>query len=254
MKRGLLNTLIFLIFSGTILLGQGQADNWFDQGNQLYKNEQYQAAIMRWEAVLESGVHSAAIYYNMANAYYHLSDLASSIYYYEKALMLNPEETDVLNNRAYVQNALIDVIQPQPKTLFQKWAEASGRWLSLNQWAWIGLLTMSLFVFWVMRFSWVLSPGAKRVSFVAAILSLTLFMGSLFFASRTRAYVQDYKWAIVFQQEMSVHSGPRLSDEVLYDLHAGTKLRLLQEQDQWYEIQLADGRRGWVLSQAIKSL
>ena len=51
MKRGLLNALIFLTFSGTSLLGQGQADNWFDQGNQLYKNEQYQAAIMRWEAV-----------------------------------------------------------------------------------------------------------------------------------------------------------------------------------------------------------
>jgi uncharacterized protein YgiM (DUF1202 family) len=31
-------------------------------------------------------------------------------------------------------------------------------------------------------------------------------------------------------------------------------LRLLQQQDQWHEIELTDGRRGWVLSQAIKSL
>jgi tetratricopeptide (TPR) repeat protein len=254
MKRGLLNALIFLTFSGTSLLGQGQADNWFDQGNQLYKNEQYQAAIMRWEAVLESGVHSASIYYNMANAYYHLSDLASSIYYYEKALMLNPEDTDVLNNRAYVQNALIDVIQPQPKTLFQKWDEASGQWLSLNQWAWIGILSMTFFVFWVMRFSWVYSSSAKRLSFVGSILSIALFMGALFFGAKTQAYAEDYRWAVVFQQEMSVRSGPRMSDEVLYDLHAGTKLRLLQQQDQWHEIELTDGRRGWVLSQAIKSL
>ena len=79
-------------------------------------------------------------------------------------------------------------------------------------------------------------------------------MGALFFGAKTQAYVKDYRWAVVFQQEMSVRSGPRMSDEVLYDLHAGTKLRLLQQQDQWHEIELIDGRRGWVLSQAIKSL
>jgi tetratricopeptide (TPR) repeat protein len=246
---------VFLVLLGPHKgLSQGQADNWFDQGNQLYKNQQYKQAIMRWEAVIESGVHSSAIYYNMANAYYYLNDLASSIYYYEKALELAPEDPEIKANRAYVQNALIDVVREQPKTLFQKWDEASGQLLSVETWGWLGILFIALFVFAVIRFNWVGLPAAKRFSFVMAVLSLMLFGASIFFGQKTESYSKNYRWAIVFPQEMSVRSGPRLSDDALFELHAGTKLRLLQAQDQWHEVELADGRRGWVLSQDIKPL
>ena len=246
--------LILVFFIPQNSMCQAQADNWFDQGNQRYKNEQYKEAIMRWEAVLESGVHSSAVYYNMANAFYHLNDLASSIYYYEKALELDPDDPEINANRAYVQNALIGIIQKQPKTLFRRWDEASGQLLSLNTWAWLGLLFTGLFVFAVLRFQWVQSPMAKRFSFVLAVASVMMFMASIYLGNKTQSYDEDYHWAIVFQQEMNVRSGPRMSDEVLFQLHAGTKLRLLQTQDEWQEIELADGRRGWVLAQDIRSL
>lgn len=246
--------VFFSLFVPQNSRGQGQADNWFDQGNQLYKNQQYKEAITRWEAVLESGVHSAAIYYNMANAYYYLNDLASSIYYFEKALELEPNDPEIKANRAYVQNALIDVVREQPKTLFQKWDEASGQLLSVRAWAWLGVLFMALFVFSVLRFGWVEAPAAKRFSFVTAVLFMLLFVAAIFLGNKTESYHQNYRWAIVFQQEMSVRSGPRMSDDALFDLHAGTKLRLLQTQDQWQEIELADGRRGWVLAQDLKAL
>jgi tetratricopeptide (TPR) repeat protein len=258
MNRKIVHLSIFIwvmgLMTSTNVLAQGQADNWFDQGNQLYKNQQYKEAIMRWEAVLESGAHSGALYFNMANAYYYLNDLASSMYYYEKALALNPNDEDIKANRAYVQNALIDVIREQPKTLFQKWDEASGQLFSVATWAWLGLLFMALFVFAVLRFGFVDSPGAKRFSFVLAMMCLMLFVAVIFLGRKTEAYHQNYRWAIVFQQEMSVRSGPRLSDDALFELHAGTKLRLLQSQDQWQEIELADGRRGWVLAQELKAL
>lgn len=247
-------SVLFALLTPLKGLSQGQADNWFDQGNQLYKNQQYKEAIMRWEAVLESGVHSGEIYFNMANAYYYLNDLASSIYYYEKALELAPNDPDIQANRAYVQNALIDVVRAQPKTLFQKWDEASGQLLTADAWAWLSILFMALFVFAVLSFRWVESPGAKRLSFVTALLSLMLFGGSIFLGQKTQSYSKNYRWAIVFQQEMSVRSGPRLSDDALFELHAGTKLRLLQTQDQWQEVELSDGRRGWVLAQDLKAL
>ncbi|MEY2997093.1 MAG: hypothetical protein RIQ82_472 [Bacteroidota bacterium] len=254
MARGLYLLVFIMFFAPQNGHGQGQSDNWFDQGNQLYKNEQYNEAILRWEAVLESGVHSAAIYYNMANAYYHLNDLASSIYYYEKALELSPGDAEIKANRAYVQNALVDVIREQPKTLFQKWDEASAQLLSINTWAWLGLFFMALFVFVVIRFNWVETPAAKRFSFVMSVLSIMLFAASIYLGTKTQSFNQKYRWAIVFAQEMSVRSGPRLSDDALFELHAGTKLRLLQTQDEWQEIELADGRRGWVSSQEIKAL
>ena len=66
MNRKIVHLSIFVwvmgLMTSTNVLAQGQADNWFDQGNQLYKNQQYKEAIMRWEAVLESGAHSGALY------------------------------------------------------------------------------------------------------------------------------------------------------------------------------------------------
>ena len=113
---------------------------------------------------------------------------------------------------------------------------------------------MGLFVFVAISFNLVETPSAKRLSFVMGILSVILFSGSIAFGIKTQSYSQNYRWAIVFSQEMSVRSGPRLSDEALFELHAGTKVRLLQSQDEWQEVELADGRRGWVSSNEIKAL
>ena len=98
-----------------------QNETLFEQGKELYKNGKYQQAINSWMKIVENGEHSAELYFNLGNAQYKLNHIGPSIYYYEKALQLSPNDQDIKNNLAFAENARIDSIEPLPQTVFSKW-------------------------------------------------------------------------------------------------------------------------------------
>ncbi len=69
---------------------------------------------------MNSGNHSVSVYFNLANAHYKLNQLGESIYYYEKALQLAPNNEDVLANLVFANNMRIDKIDVIPTTVFSK--------------------------------------------------------------------------------------------------------------------------------------
>ena len=71
-----------------------QTDLLFKAGNDHYAQGRFQEAIDAYKRILDQKVESAALYYNLANAHYKLNNVAPTVYYYEKALLLNPNHTD----------------------------------------------------------------------------------------------------------------------------------------------------------------
>ena len=105
-----LNIITLLFFSFCI----GQNTELFDKGNDLYNQGRYLEAIESYSDIIKDGKHSSELYYNMGNSYYKLNDIANSIFYYEKALLLNPKSEKITNNLSFAQNMLIDKIEPLP--------------------------------------------------------------------------------------------------------------------------------------------
>ncbi len=106
-----LNIITLLFFSFCI----GQNTELFDKGNDLYNQGRYLEAIESYSDIIKDGKHSSELYYNMGNSYYKLNDIANSIFYYEKALLLNPKSEKITNNLSFAQNMLIDKIEPLPQ-------------------------------------------------------------------------------------------------------------------------------------------
>ena len=67
----------------------------FEQGKEFYKAEKYIEAINSWTNIVENKQHSTALYFNLGNAHYKLNKIGPSIYYYEKALQLDPSDSDI---------------------------------------------------------------------------------------------------------------------------------------------------------------
>ena len=107
--------LFFISFSAW-----SQNDVLFEKANKLYNQDKYQGAIDTYKKILETGEHSAELYYNIANANYKLSNIGPSVYYYEKALLLAPDDQDIKNNLAFAQNMTIDAIDVIPQTGISK--------------------------------------------------------------------------------------------------------------------------------------
>ena len=107
MKKIILLLNIVWLFSASILFSQVNIENIFTEANELYNEGKYSEAITYYNKIIKSEFHSAELYYNLANTYYKLDSIPSSVYYYEKALKLNPNDKDIIDNLKFKKCNLI---------------------------------------------------------------------------------------------------------------------------------------------------
>ena len=241
-----------VLFFSWMVSSQNQA--LFEQGKEQYKAEKYQEAVTNWMKILNNGEHSSELYFNIANANYKLNQIGPSIYYYEKALQLSPNDGDIKNNLAFAQNARVDVIEPLPKTFFAKWDQSLSQFLTYEGWAWVAVIAIVLFTVLFLKYFFTAETRRKRLFFVTSFASIFIGLIGLWMAFRTYHKVQNDTEAIVFAEAVEIKNGPRMSDETIFMLHEGTKVQVLDQEDQWSRIKLADGKDGWIPSEAIKEL
>ncbi|MCL8008576.1 tetratricopeptide repeat protein [Gelidibacter japonicus] len=242
--------LVFLIGS----LGFGQNEQLFQQANDLYNKGDFEDAISKYESIIESGVHSAALYFNLANAHYKLNHIAPSIYYYEKALKLSPNDKEIHNNIAFARNMTIDAIDKTPVFGFEKFAKKITNWLTFDTWAKLSILLMALFVVFYLIYYFNYGSTKKRVAFITAITFFILACCSVALAFNNYHSTKNDQPAIVFAKESQVKSEPNLRSSESFKLHEGTKVQILDTVNHWKKIQIADGKTGWIPADDIKAL
>src|SRR5690554_2459154 len=167
--------LSILLFS---ILSFGQNDKLFDQGKELYKNGKYQQAINSWMQILENGQSSSELYFNLANAQYKLNQIGPSIYYYEKALQLSPNDSDIKTNLAFAENARIDAIEPLPQSVFTKWYNNIADIFTYDGWAILAVGFSIVFVTLFLLYYFSYTEKRKRLLFATSILSILLLLGA----------------------------------------------------------------------------
>ncbi|GAA4801160.1 tetratricopeptide repeat protein [Litoribaculum gwangyangense] len=249
MKHLLYIILFLLSFSA---FAQNQA--LFERANALYNEGKYAEAIDAYNTILETGNHSADLYFNMANAHYKLNHIGPSIYFYEKALQLTPDDADINNNIAYARNMTIDAIDVIPDVGFAKLIKNITNKLSFDVWAKASVFLVFCFVVLFLIYYFTYSTIKKRVTFISSLTALVLVCITLALAFHRYSLDKNDNPAIVFAQESKVKSDPNNRSEESFRLHEGTKVQVLQTYNNWKKIRLSDGKTGWVLSQDIKLL
>jgi tetratricopeptide (TPR) repeat protein len=250
MIKKALYILIFLL--GTVSIAQNET--LFEQGNTLYNDGNYIEAIEKYQAILDSGKHSAELYFNLGNAYYKLNNIAPSIYYYEKALQMAPNDTDILNNIAFARNMTIDVVDNIPEIGFSKFVKTFTNMLSFDTWAKISVGLVILFVILFLSYYFSYTSFKKRLAFVGSLSAVILACSALSLAFHKYNLDKNDKPAIVFAKESQIKSEPNLRSTEAFKLHEGTKVQILDTVNNWKKIKLADGKTGWIVSDDIKAL
>lgn len=240
-----------LLFS---FYGNSQNNALFDQGKQQYRAEKFQEAITTWTKIIDAGDESASLYFNLANAYYKQNSIGPSIYYYEKALQLSPNDNEVLNNLAFAKNATVDAIEPLPKTFFAKWDESLSNWLTYEGWAILAVCMAFLFALLFLGYYFLGHSAKKRLLFVGSILSLIVLITAVTMAFRTFDKVTNNRPAIVFAEETEIKTDPKMNSDTAFLLHEGTKVQIIAEEGDWKRVSVADGKDGWIPSADLKEL
>lgn len=235
-------------------MGFGQNEQFFEQANDQYNKGEFEEAISNYEAIIESGQHSAAVYFNLANAHYKLNHIAPSIYYYEKALLISPNDKEINNNIAFARNMTIDAIDKNPEIGFAKFSKTITNWLTFDNWAKLSVLMMVFFVVFYLVYYFNYSATKKRMAFITAMSFLILSGAAVALAYNNYNLVKNDQPAIVFAKETQVKSEPNLRSSESFKLHEGTKVQILDTVNDWKKIKLADGKTGWIPNEDIKLL
>ena len=248
--KQVLYILVFLIST----LSFAQNKTIFEQANALYNDGNYTEALNKYTSILEQDEHSAELYFNIANAHYKLNNVAPSIYYYEKALLLKPNDKEILNNIAYARNMTIDAIEIVPEVGFSRLIKNATNTMVFDNWAKVSVVLVIFFVFLFLMYYFSHSTSKKRLAFITSVSSLILAFIALAFAFNSYGLEQKNQPAIVFAQESQIKSEPNLRSTESFKLHEGTKVQVIDTVSNWKKIKLADGKTGWVSNDDIKML
>jgi len=244
---------ILALMIGSFSFAQTSGD-LFSKANDFYKNGQYSKAAQLYSNIEKSGLESDDLFFNLGNSYYKLNKVAPSIYYYEKALKINPLHHDASNNLAFAKRMTIDIIEDLPKTFFQRFSLNVIQKLTYNTWAILAVAASFLAAILFLLYYFSSSPKRKIFYFNTTILAVFVMTVTVIFAYSNYETTQKSSQAIIFSSKSEIKNSPSIDGETVFELHEGTKVTILDTLSNWKKIKLADGKIGWVNIADIKEI
>lgn len=243
-----------LLFLLLILSQTFWAQNAFEAGNKSYEKEQYEAAISSYESVVNSGKQSAELYFNLGNAYYKLHKVAPAIYNYEKALLLNPSDSEIKTNLEFARKMAIDDVKVIPKVGFHKLLSDFTSKYYYDTWAWIAVSFAFLFLLFFVGYYFSEKTILKRIFFMGMffwLLGIVLSAASGFYEKNRN---ENERPAIIFAESTPLKTEPKLASPEATLLHEGTKVYILESIANWKKVELTDETIGWIEESALKEI
>ena len=232
-----------------------QTDSWekqFDKANALFQKEKYRDALEVYKGIEEQEISSPEVFFNLGNTYYKTHDYVNAVYYYEKALKLTPENKAIDTNLNYARKELVDDITIIKEYDNQDILHQTLGKLSVDGWA--TFATVMAFVVLLCFIAYYLSSSSmvKRISFVLVILSLVIIGGCSYAASFEKKYATKEVTAILFDKQVNLKEDAKNTSKTVKELHAGTKVYILEKKALWVKVRLDNQEIGWVEESTLK--
>ncbi len=227
-------------------------DELWALANNAYINGNFSKAIKFYEAIEAQGLQSLPLYYNLANGYFKLGDVAKSLLYYYRALKIEPSDEDTKHNIEVVEAQTKDKIEAIPLFILAEWSKAVSNLLPIVWWsiisvvAWCGVLAF-LIMFLLSR-----QLSLRKFGFYGVVIFVILMFVSTSYAVSESREIVDNNDAIVMSQSLAVKSSPSSASTDLFIIHAGTKVEVVTTLEGWSKVIIADGRQGWVESKRLE--
>ena len=251
MRKVPLLLVVFTLFSLGLF---GQSEVLFQKATEAYNKGEYQKAIDLYEDILENGKHSSELYFNLGNCHYKIDEIGPSIYYYEKALLLQPNDQEIKNNLGFAQNMRLDAIDEMPKTAMTRLHDWIVLALTPDLWAYLAVAMIFLFVLGFIVYYLLYYSTHKRIAFISANTALFISIFAVVMGYLANRYQNAENPAIIYDREVVVNSEPNERSEKVFALHEGTKVNVLESLEDWSKIRIADGQIGWMPSESFKLL
>ncbi len=225
----------------------GNLSTRFDAANRLYEIGSYTESAQAYAEIIQSGHTSAAIYFNLGNAYLKADQIGAAIAAYHHARLLNPRDPDIRKN---LEHALARLPESEA-TLLQTYAPVRFG-LTLGQWTLLGSVAFWIFFALLAIREWKpdLASRLRGPIYTSGILMLVLLVtvGWIAFARF------GHRLGIVTQSDTVVRYGPLSESESRYTLSDGFVVRIIDQKGDWLKVSHAKHPPGWVKQSRLTKL
>ena len=220
-----------------------------------YAAADYVAAIHIYERLITTKGEAAPVYYNMGNAYYKSNDIARAILNYERALLLDPSNDDILFNLELACSRTVDKNAVVNELFFVRWFRDFSSILPVDGWAKCGIICFVILILCLTLFIFSKKSKTKKIIFIFALFSLVCTILANVIAADRKEKMQCRENAIVMEPSVTVRSTPSTSGTELFVIHEGKKVTIKDDSMRdWKEIELEDGNIGWLPASAIEQI
>lgn len=248
--------ILLMVFPAGLATADTTADNriLLEEANKMYSEDKFDQAIDLYHKVIENGMESAGVYFNLGNAYYKINDMPSAILYYEKARKLKPNDDDILHNLKIANSRIVDKIETVPDIFYKRWWKNLLYSFSVDEWAVISIVSFVLLFLMLLFFLLTNRYWVKKISFWLGIVFIVVSIATWTLANQKYKTFTDDHQAIVFTPTITVKSSPSETGIDLFVIHEGSKVQITDHLGEWYEVKIANGSVGWLKEEDIRKI
>lgn len=226
----------------------------WDLANTAYINGDYRTATETYERILDEGLSSVKLYYNLANACFKEDRLGKAILYYHRALRGAPGNSDIRYNLSVAEARTKDNIAQIPEFFLTQWLRDIRHAMSCTAWTVLSLAALAIALTALLLFLLAQRMRLRKAGFYTTLAAAVVFLLASWFAAGERREMLDDTQAVVMNASAVVKSSPDKSSTDLFVLHEGTLVEISGELENWCEITIADGKKGWIEQRAIERI
>ena len=223
-----------------------------------YNNKDYAESIQLYEEQIAqnklSNQESSQLYYNLGNAYFRNNQVAKAIVNFERALLLEPGDSDIKHNLRFAKTRIEDKIDSADSFFVNQWIRSIQNLYSANTWATIGIVLFILLIIAIGSYMISARLTLRKISFYTGIILLSLVIIANVFAFKQKNKIANRSTAIVMSASVSVYTSPDVHSQELFRLHEGAKVKIKRQEDRWIEITIANGSVGWLQKKNVETI
>jgi hypothetical protein len=253
-RRALTIGLLALLALGLVRAAHADLlDEAWKRGNDAYFHGDFGAAIAAYEQLDHQGVVARDLYYNMGVAHFRQGSLGRAIWSFERALGADSEDEDARFNlaqaRKLAERRVLDKIEN---------AEREDLWIrvvtvvssSTATWLFVGLyLGCFALLFWRRR---VAEDSRAALTAGASILGVGALLAGLLLLGHMR--LDRIPFGVVLPDTVAVKEGSDTTYRTSFEVHAGLRVRMLDRDQDWVRVRLANGLEGWLRAEDVGRL
>lgn len=256
LKRNLMGWLVgwcfSILFFALPVMGTASPSEVLEKANGAYQKAEYEAAETGYQSLVDKGLESANLYYNLGCCYYKQNEMAKAILWWERAARLRPNDADIEHNLQIANLQIPDKVERMPRSGLSRFLGGMLNLFSEQGWSVCGIVLCFL-LFGLLAVAVLLgSLRLKLLSFYATPVLVVLMLLCFLFAHLQVKRLLRTDEAVVMAATVECKSSPSEDSSTLFVVHEGLKVDVSDQIGEWYEIRLPDGTKGWLETKVVE--